>query len=200
MIDMFTKEKIETILSFVMDVNLPLIDLSSITALTGLLNVTPGCTVLHVNVGGWRKSTFPWKNIHLKRKVGLTNGVITKWPFRGNIRVLMQCSNSWAETLYSSLLSVLEAFRSDNSRVRLLCTSNVEVKLIHVLNGETGPGHTSQSKATHWPHSGQWSYGAQTDNTAPSRLTSPLAALVLPLFMAFLLFLPSAVDNLLMPQ
>lgn len=70
----------------------------------------------------------------------------------------------------------------DKSRVRLLCTSNVEVKLIHVLNRETGLGHTSQSEAA-LGHTldtlrptlllGQ---RAQTDNTLPNRLTSPLAA------------------------
>lgn len=79
---------------------------------------------------------------------------------------------------------------------------------MHVVNREAGPGHTSHSEAV-LGHTldtfnlypalllGQ---RAQTDNTQPSRLTSPLAARVLLLFMAFLLFLPSTVDNLLIPQ
>lgn len=100
------------------------------------------------------------------------------------------------------------AFLLDKGRVRLLCTSNVEVKLIHVLNGEAGRGHTSHSEAGlghtldtfNLSPALPWGHRAQTDNTQPSRLTSPLAARVLLLFMAFLLFSLSTVDNLLTPQ
>lgn len=41
---------------------------------------------------------------------------------------------------------------------------------------------------------------AQADNTYSNKITSPLTAEVFLLFMAFLLFSPSSVDNLLMAQ
>lgn len=73
----------------------------------------------------------------------------------------------------------------------------MEVKLIHILNREAGSGHTSQSEAAlgHTLDTFNLSpallFGqrAQTDNTQSNRLTSPMAARVLLLFMAFLPFL-----------
>lgn len=135
--------------------------------------------------------------------------MITKWPLSGNVEQSVDVSH-WllSGALLKSLLSVLEAFLQDKNRVRLLCTSNVEVKLIHVSNREAGLCHTSHSEAAlgHTLDTFNLSPAlllgqrAQTDNTQPSRLTSPLAARVLLLFVAFLLFLPSTVDNLLTPQ
>lgn len=67
----------------------------------------------------------------------------------------------------------------------------------HITHGGLAGPHTGHIQSETALLLGQ---RAQTDNTQSSRLTSPLAARVLLLFMAFLLFLPSSVDNLLMPQ
>lgn len=84
----------------------------------------------------------------------------------------------------------------DKSGVRLLCTSKVKVELIHVSERKMDLGHTSQSRAG--PAHIQARRPTGTESLAG--LTSPWAARVLLLFTAFLLFLPSTVDNLLMSQ